>query len=203
MKHLIDTVWLWTRTLKTLLNEAFQYCVRIQLFDCSWHQNICEWNYGETCLNQTLSKPKTCLNQTLSKPKTCLNQTLSKPKTCLNHTLSKPKTCLNQTLSKKKTCLNQTLSKPKTCLNQTLSKPKTCLNRTLSKPKTCLNQTDFIVPSTKCLCNLNPYKPNPCLNWTNSSVQRGFGLSRFYCISECTEICYFRRKKDRLWKVFF
>jgi hypothetical protein len=30
----------------------------------------------ETCLNQTLGKPKTCLNQTLGKPKTCLNQTL-------------------------------------------------------------------------------------------------------------------------------
>jgi hypothetical protein len=48
---------------------------------------------------------------------------------------------------------------------------ETCVNRTLSKPKTCLSQTDFIVPSTKSLCNLNLCKPKPCLNWTNSSVQ--------------------------------
>jgi hypothetical protein len=34
---------------------------------------------------------------------------------------------------------------------------ETCLNRTLSKPKTCINQTDFTVPSTKFLCNLDLY----------------------------------------------
>ena len=68
-----------------------------------------------------------------------------------------------------------------TCLNQTLSKQKTCLNWTLSKQKTCLNQTDFTVPSTKCLCNLNLCKPNTCLNWTNSLVPKGFGLDRFHC----------------------
>ena len=79
------------------------------------------------------------------------------------------------------TCLNQTLSKQKTCLNWTLSKQKTCLNWTLSKQKTCLNQTDFTVPSTKCLCNLNLCKPNTCLNWTNSLVPKGFGWDRFYC----------------------
>ena len=32
---------------------------------------------------------------------------------------------------------------------------ETCLNRTLSKPKTFLIQTEFTVPSIKCLCNLN------------------------------------------------
>jgi len=58
-----------------------------------------------------------------------------------------------------------------------------CLNWTLSKLKTCLNQTDFTVPSTKCLCNLNLCKPSTCLNWTNSSVPKGFGLDRFYCIA--------------------
>ena len=58
---------------------------------------------------------------------------------------------------------------------------ETCVNRTLSKPKTCLNQTDFTVPSTKCLCNLNLCKPNTCLNWTNSSVPKGFCLDRFNC----------------------
>jgi len=56
---------------------------------------------------------------------------------------------------------------------------KTCLNWTLSKLKTCLSQTDFTVPSTKCLCNLNMRKPNNCLNWTNSSVPKGYGLDRF------------------------
>ena len=40
----------------------------------------------------------------------------------------------------------------------------TCLKRTLSKPKSCLNQTDFTVPYTKCLCNLNLCKPNTGLN---------------------------------------
>ena len=63
---------------------------------------------------------------------------------------------------------------------------ETCLNQTLSKPKTCLSQTDFTVPSTKSLCNLNLCKPNYCLNWTNSSVPKGFGLDRFYCISQWT-----------------
>ena len=61
---------------------------------------------------------------------------------------------------------------------------ETCLNRTPSKPKTCLNQTDFTVPSTKYLCNLNLCKPNTCLNRTNSSVPKGFGLDRFYCITD-------------------
>jgi hypothetical protein len=28
---------------------------------------------------------------------------------------------------------------------------------------------------------LNLCKPNTCLNWTNSSVPKGFGLDRFYC----------------------
>ena len=79
------------------------------------------------------------------------------------------------------TCLNWTLSKPKTWLNWTLSKSKTCLNWTLTKPKTCLIQTDFIVPSIKCLCYLNLGKPNTCLNWTNYSVPKGFGLDRLYC----------------------
>jgi hypothetical protein len=60
-----------------------------------------------------------------------------------------------------------------------------CLNCTLSKPKTCLNHTDFTVPSTKCLYNLNLCKPNTCLNWTNSSIPKGFGLDRFYCIYKC------------------
>ena len=50
------------------------------------------------------------------------------------------------------------------------------LNRTLSKLNTCLNQTDFTVPSTRCLCNLNLCKPSTCLNWTNSSVPKGFGI---------------------------
>jgi hypothetical protein len=27
-------------------------------------------------------------------------------------------------------------------------------------------------------------KPNTCLNWTNSSVPKGFSLDRFYCISK-------------------
>ena len=62
---------------------------------------------------------------------------------------------------------------------------ETCLKRTLSKPKACLNQTDFTVPSTKCLYNLNLCKPNTCLNWTNSSIPKGFGLDRFYCIYKC------------------
>ena len=56
-----------------------------------------------------------------------------------------------------------------------------CLNWTLNKPKTCLNQTDFTVPPTKCLCNLNLCKPNTCLNWANSSVPKRFCLDRFYC----------------------
>jgi hypothetical protein len=60
---------------------------------------------------------------------------------------------------------------------------ETCLNWTLSKLKTCLNQTDFTVPSTKCLCNLNLCKPNTCLNWTNYPVPKEFGLDRFYCIT--------------------
>ena len=77
-------------------------------------------------------------------------------------------------------CLNRTLSKHKTCLNRTLSKHKTCLHRTLSKHKTCLNQTEFIVPTTKCICNLNLCKPNTCLSLRNSSVPKGFGLDRFY-----------------------
>ena len=55
-----------------------------------------------------------------------------------------------------------------------------CLNRTLSKHKTCLNQTECIVPSTKCICNLNLCKPNTCLRLRNSSVSKGFGLDRFY-----------------------
>ena len=59
---------------------------------------------------------------------------------------------------------------------------ETCLNRTLSKLKTCLIQTDFTDLSTKCLCNLNLCKPNSCLNRTNSSFPKGFGLDRFYCI---------------------
>ena len=61
-----------------------------------------------------------------------------------------------------------------------LTKP--CLNQTLSKPKTCVIQTDFTVPSTKYLCNLNLCKPNTCLNWTNSSASKGFGIDMFYCI---------------------
>ena len=36
--------------------------------------------------------------------------------------------------------------------------------------------TDITVPSTKCQCNLNLCKPNTCLNWTNSSVQKEFCL---------------------------
>jgi hypothetical protein len=36
--------------------------------------------------------------------------------------------------------------------------------------------------STKCLCNLNLFKPNTCLNWTNFSVPKRFGLDTFYCI---------------------
>ena len=64
-------------------------------------------------------------------------------------------------------------------LNFRMLSSETCLNRTLSKSKTCLNQTDF----TKCLCNLNLCKPNTCLNWTNSSVPKGFGLDRSYCIT--------------------
>ncbi len=57
-----------------------------------------------------------------------------------------------------------------------------CLIRTLSKPKICLIQTDFTVPSTKCLCNLNLCKPNTFLNWANYAVTKGFGIDRFYCI---------------------
>ena len=37
---------------------------------------------------------------------------------------------------------------------------ETCLNWTLSKLKTCLIQTDFTIPYTKYLCNLNLCKPN-------------------------------------------
>ena len=59
---------------------------------------------------------------------------------------------------------------------------KPVLSWTLSKAKTCLNHTDFTVPSTKCLCNLNLCKKNTCLYWTNTSVPMGFGLDRFYCI---------------------
>ena len=147
-------------------------------------------NYSVTCLNETLSKQKTCLNQTLSKQKTCLNQTLSKQKTCLRQTLSKQKTCLSQTLSKQKTCLSKTLSRQKTCLSQTLSKQKTCLSQTLSKQKACLTQTDFTVSSTKCLCNLNLCKPITFLKWTNSSVQRGFVLDRFYCTCTYTAMVF-------------
>ena len=47
--------------------------------------------YSETCLNQTLSKPKTCLSQTdLTVPSTeCLcNLNLCNPNTCLNWTNS-------------------------------------------------------------------------------------------------------------------
>ena len=148
-------------------------------------------NCSETCLNWTLSKLKTCLNRTLSKPKSCLTWTLCNPKTCLNRILSKPKTCLNRTLSKPKICLNWTMSKPKISLSWTLSKPKIYLNRTLSKPKIRLSQTDFTVPSTKCLFNLNLCKPNTCFNLPNSSVTKGFGLDRFYCIM----ICHYRRFK--------
>ena len=54
------------------------------------------------------------------------------------------------------------------------------LNQTLSKPKTCLNQTNFTVPSTKCLCNLNLCKPNTCLNRTNSSVPKRFCFTVVY-----------------------
>ena len=59
---------------------------------------------------------------------------------------------------------------------------ETCLNRTLSKPKTCIIQTDFTVPSFKCLCNLNLSKPSTFLNWKKYSVPKGFGLDRFYCV---------------------
>ena len=59
----------------------------------------------------------------------------------------------------------------------------------LSKPKTCLNHTDFTVPYTKSLCNLNLCKPNTCLNWTNCQVPKGFGLDRFYCI---TKYCHMK-----------
>ena len=65
---------------------------------------------------------------------------------------------------------------------------ETCLNQTLNKPKTCLNQTDFTVPSTKCLCNLDLCKPNTCVNWTSYSVPKGFGLDRFYCVWEFRKI---------------
>ena len=37
---------------------------------------------------------------------------------------------------------------------------ETCLNRALSKLKTCLNQTDFTVPSAKCLYNFTLCKLN-------------------------------------------
>jgi hypothetical protein len=60
-----------------------------------------------------------------------------------------------------------------------------CLSRTLSKPNTCLTQIDVIVLSTKCLCNLNLFKLNTCLNRTNSLVPKGFGLDRFHCSSCC------------------
>jgi hypothetical protein len=30
----------------------------------------------------------------------------------------------------------------------------------------------------------NLCKPNTCLNWTNSSVPKGFGLDRFYCTTK-------------------
>jgi hypothetical protein len=89
------------------------------------------WNtyYSETCLNQTLSKPKTCLHQT----------DFYSP---IYWTLSKPKTCLHQTDFYSP--IYWTLSKPKTCLHQTyVCSP---IYRTLSKPKTCLNQTDFYSP---------------------------------------------------------
>jgi hypothetical protein len=75
---------------------------------------------------------------------------------------------------------------------------ETCLNRTLVKPKTWLNQTDFTVPSTKCLCNLNLCKPNTCLNWTNLSVPKGFGVDRIYCITILLFI-YFNTFEGLLW----
>jgi hypothetical protein len=79
--------------------------------------------------------------------------------------------------------LQWNLSKPKTCPSQT---DFTILSQTdftiLSQTDfTILSQTDFTIPSTKCLCILNLCKPNTCLNWTNSSVPKGFGLDRFYC----------------------
>ena len=43
--------------------------------------------YSETCLNQTLSKPKTCLSQTdltVSSTECLCNLNLCKPNTCLN-----------------------------------------------------------------------------------------------------------------------
>ena len=67
---------------------------------------------------------------------------------------------------------------------------ETWLHRTPSKLKTCLIQTDFTVTSTKCLCNFNLCKPNTCLNWTKSSVPKGFGIDRFYCTLHITWLIY-------------
>ena len=78
------------------------------------------------------------------------------------------------------------LSKPNPEKTENLPKPDTLYSPiywTLRKPKTCLSQTDFTIPSTKCLCNLNLCKPNTCLYWTKSSVPKGFGLDKFDCIS--------------------
>ena len=63
-----------------------------------------------------------------------------------------------------------------------LNRRETWLSHALSKLKTCLSQTDFTVPSTECLYNLNLCKPSTCLNWPNSSVPKEFSLDRFYCI---------------------
>jgi hypothetical protein len=157
---------------------------------------------------ESLSKPRTCLNQTLSKPRTCLNQTLSKPKTCLSQSLSKPKTCLSQTdftVPSTKCLYNFNLCTPNTCLNWTnLSVPKgfgldrfyckrhfqTRIIRILATFTGIFFKGKYEWWSRQTVHRKNysnwrhPHflcTPNTCLNWTNLSVPKGFGLDRFYC----------------------
>ena len=112
------------------------------------------YKYSETCLNRTLSKP-----DRLYSP---IYWTLSKPDR-LYSPIYWP--WVNQT--------DFTALYTEPWVNQT--------DFTVLYTEPWVNQTDFTVPSTKCLCNLNLCKPNTCLNWTNSSVSKGFGLDRFYC----------------------
>ena len=134
-------------------------------FDWTW---TIQWNLSEPNPWNTEHLPKPDRLYSTNPRNTCLNQT-----DFTVQTLGTPNTRLNQT-----DFIVQTLRTPNTSLNQT-----DFTVQTLRTPNTYLNQTGFTVPSTKCLCNLNLCKPNTCLNWTNSSVPKGFGLDRFYCIS--------------------
>ena len=58
---------------------------------------------------------------------------------------------------------------------------ETCINWTLNKQETCLNQISSEVHSYQFQCILILCKPNTCINQTNSSVRKEFGLDRLHC----------------------